>query len=371
MSTSSSNNLTDQKYWVALSQFAKIGPVRFKKIYSHFSTMKEAWLASPGELRETGLEEEIAAEIIAKRESIDPDEEWEKLEAEKIKVTTILDDDYPKMLKEIYKPPAILYCKGKLEAINEFALAVVGTRKITPYGAQVTCEIVRDLAKSGLTIVSGLALGIDALAHKTTVENNGITIAVLGSGLSSRHLYPASNHYLADQIIAHGGAVISEFPLTMLPLKHNFPIRNRIVAGLSLGTLVIEAGVESGALITARYALEQNREVFAVPGNIFSPNAFGPNNLIKMGAKMVTSANDILETLNLSQAASFIETQKIIPESKEEEIILKFLTKEPIHVDKLVNLSGLGTATANSTLLMMEIKGKVKNLGGANYVLAR
>lgn len=371
MSISNDNNINKQKYWVAFSQFAKIGPVRFKKIYDYFSNMEEAWSASAEELKETGLDDGIIEEIIAKRPDINPDQEWEKLEKEKIKVVTILDEDYPKLLKEIYKPPAMLYYKGDFLANNDFALAVVGTRKISAYGEQAASDLVRDLVKNGLTIISGLALGVDAIAHRTTVENGGKTIAVLGSGLSDNYIYPVSNRRLASQIVDNGGAVISEFPLTMLPLKYNFPIRNRIVAGLSLGTLVIEAGLESGALITARYALEQNREVFAVPGNIFSPNAAGPNNLIKMGAKIVTNANDILETLNLSQVASYIETKKIIPESKEEEILLNFLTKEPTHIDKLVNLSGLGAAAANSTLLMMEIKGKVKNMGGANYVLAR
>jgi DNA processing protein len=216
-----------------------------------------------------------------------------------------------------------------------------------------------------------LALGIDALAHSSALEANGITVAVLGSGIGNEHIYPAENRYLAQKIASQGGAVVSEFPISMLPLKHNFPIRNRIVSGLSLGTLVIEAGLDSGALITARLALEQNREVFAVPGNIYNPSSAGPNSLLRMGAKLVTSAADILEALNLSQAVTFIETKKIIPETKEEEALLKLLSKEPTHIDKLIRESGLEAAKINSTLLMMEIKGQVRNLGGANYVLAR
>jgi DNA processing protein len=371
MSTPSSNNLENQKYWVAFSQFTKIGPVRFKKLYNYFPNLGEAWLAPAEDLKKSGLEEEIVGELAARRSTINPDLEWEKLEKEKIKIVTILDKNYPKLLKEIYNPPALLYYKGNLGAISDFTLAVVGTRKVSPYGEQVAAEITKELARNGLAIVSGLALGVDALAHGSALEVNGQTVAVLGSGLAGQNIYPVSNRYLANKIVSQGGALLSEFPLGMLPLKHNFPIRNRIISGLSLGTLIIEAGLDSGALITARYALEQNREVFAIPGNIYSPSSIGPNNLIKLGAKLVTEANDILEALNLSEATTYLETKNIVPETKEEEILLKFLTKEPIQVDKLINQSGLNTAAVNSTLLMMEIKGKVKNLGGANYVLSR
>jgi len=372
MSIENSSNQNDLKYWVAFSEFTKIGSIRFKKLYNYFPNLEEAWFAPAEELKKSGLEEELVEEIVIKRIRINPEEKWEELEKEGVRVITIFDNNYPKLLKEIYNPPALLYFKGNLKAItNEFILAIVGTRKISPYGRQITPEITKELAQNGLTIVSGLALGVDALAHESTLEVGGQTVAVLGSGLARQNIYPVSNRYLANKIVSQDGALISEFPLHMLPLKYNFPIRNRIISGLSLGTLVIEAGLDSGALITARYALEQNREVFAIPGNIYSPSSIGPNNLIKLGAKLITQANDILEALNLNQATTYLETKKIIPETKEEEILLKFLTKEPIHVDKLINQSGLDTATVNSTLLMMEIKGKVKNLGGANYVLAR
>jgi DNA processing protein len=361
----------DLKYWVALSKNPKIGSTRLTKLYNFFHKMEEAWRASFSDLLRAGLEENIANELLAQKISVNPDAEWEKLEGEKINVVTIADRSYPKPLKEIWNPPALLYVKGALPKEDDFNLAVVGTRKISSYGRQIAPGLVRDLVANGFTIVSGLALGIDSLAHQTTIEAGGKTIAVLGSGIDSESIYPAQNRYLASQIIEAGGAVISEHPIGTLAIPTNFPHRNRIISGLSLGTLVIEAAEESGALITARYALDQNREVFAVPGSIFSPTSVGPNNLIKMGAKTVTSVNDILETLNLAQAADFAQNKKIIPASQEEEKILNHLSLEPTHVDKIIAASGLDAAKVGAILTFMEMKGMVKNLGGMNYVISK
>ena len=333
--------------------------------------METAFNASISELKQAQIEEKIASEFVLKRAEINPQQEWEKLEKEKISLLTIKNENYPYLLKELYTPPPLLYYRGQLSSNDEFPIAVVGTRKFTPYGKQATEEITIELAKNGITIVSGLALGIDAIAHNTTLQNHGRTIAVLGSGLDNQNIYPTHNRYLAQKIIDSGGLVVSEYPISTLPLKQNFPARNRIVSGLSLGTLVIEAPEASGALITARHSLDQNREVFAVPGNINSKTAAGPNNLIKMGAKAVTSALDILETLDLTQATDFIENQKIVPDSPEEETLLNHLTREPIHIDELARAANLGMPEVTSTLTMMEMKGKVKNLGNMNYVLAR
>src|SRR3989339_533036 len=261
----------DIKYWVAFSRVPKIGATRLARLYGFFSSMQEAWQASFSDLMSSGLEEKIVNEFFAEKNSIDPDAEWKKLEKENIKVVTIGDKHYPKLLKEIIP------------------------------------QVVNDLVKNGFTIVSGLALGVDALAHKTTVDCKGKTVAVLGSGIDEQNIYPTQNRYLASEIIKNGGAVISEYPLGTIAFPGNFPFRNRIISGLSLGTLVIEAAEESGALITAKYALDQNREVFAVPGSIFSPTSAGPNKLIKMGARVVTSIDDILETLNLANATEFIK----------------------------------------------------------------
>lgn len=361
----------DLIYWNAIALTAKIGPRRFKKLYNYFPDMQTAFSASFSDLLAAGLEEKIAQEFLLRRNEINPETEWQKIETEKLRLLTIGNEKYPRLLKEIYSPPPVLYYQGEISAEDEFPIAVVGTRKFTPYGKQVTEQIVTELARNGIAIVSGLALGIDALAHEAALNVRGRTIAVLGSGLDRENIYPVHNRYLAQKIANSGGLVLSEYPIGTLPLKQNFPARNRIVSGLSLGALVIEAPEDSGALITARHALEQNREVFAVPGNINSKTAAGPNQLIKLGAKPVTSAADILETLDLTQATDFIANQKIIPESPEEEKILARLSTEPIHIDELARSSGLPIQNLTSCLTIMEMKGKIKNLGSMMYVLSR
>lgn len=365
-------NDSELKYWVAFSQFTKLGPVRFKKLYSYFPNLKTAWAAPASDLQQAQLEPGIIQEIISQRPQVDPDQEWENLQTEQVSVLTVLDEAYPKLLKEIYNPPPVLYYRGQLQADrDQFSLAVVGTRKISPYGQQLVAQIVEPLAQAGLTIVSGLALGTDSLAHQATLGVNGRTIAVLGSGLAWQNLYPSQHRYLAQKIIDSGGLVVSEFPLAMPPLVHNFPLRNRIISGLSLGSLIIEAPAESGALITAKYALEQNREVFAVPGSIYNHNSEGANSLIKQGAIVVTDAQDILTALDLKSVSQYINAQQIVPETAEEEILLKILNHDPLHIDKVAQQTSLAISAVAATLTVMEIKGKVKNLGGQNYVLAR
>lgn len=363
--------MNDLKYWLALSQFYKFGPIKFKKLKNYFPDIESAYKASYKDYLEAGLEEKIAEEFMIFKHQIDPDKLLEKLNKEKLSALTIEDPAYPKLLKQIYDPPFILYYRGRLEAFDGFLLAVVGARKYSDYGRQVAEKLVRELVLSNLTIVSGLALGIDALAHTAAIEAGGKTIAVLGSGLDQQNIYPSQNRYLADKIQAHGGLILSEYPIGTMPLKHHFPQRNRIVSGLSSATLVIEASEKSGALITAFHALEQNREVFAVPGSIYSGVSEGANRLIAMGAKLVTGAKDIIETMNLTEAAAYIENKKIIPETAEEELILGRLSYEPLHIDELKQLTRLDTAVINSTLTIMEMKGLVKNLGGLRYVLAR
>ncbi len=366
-----SNKNNDIKFWVGFSLIPEIGPARFSRLVKHFSNMQQAWNASFNELRQAGIDEKAANEVVVKRNEINLDQEIKKIEKEDLKILTIKDKDYPKLLKEIYYPPALMYYRGKLTSeADDFSLGVVGTRKITNYGKQVTPAIVRNLTDNGMVIVSGLALGIDSLAHETCLESNGRTIAVLGSGLDKANIYPWHNQYLVDKIVDQGGLVLSEFPIGTPPLRPHFPQRNRVVSGLSLGILVIEAPIKSGALITARYALEQNREVFAIPGKIYDNNAIGPNNLIKMGAKLITCAEDILEALDLSLVKDFVETKKIVPDSKQEAEILKHLSNEPIHVDNLVRLTNLDTSVINSTLTLMEMKGRVRNLGSLMYVIS-
>jgi DNA processing protein len=362
----------DIKYWLGLSKIQGVGAMRFKKLISYFDSMQSAWQADFGQLKRTGLEESVIRNIIEERKNINLDEEMETLERQKINLVTILDDEYPKLLKEIYSPPALLYYKGNLEDEgDEFAVAAVGTRKFSSYGKQVTQDIISQLVRQGITTVSGLALGIDSMVHDVTLRQAGRTISVLGSGLDEQNIYPSSNRYLAQKILENNGLLISEYPIGTLPLQGHFPQRNRIIAGLTVATLVIEAPEESGALITARYALEFNRDVLAIPGNIYNQNALGTNNLIKLGAKLVTSAADVAEVLNMKEVKEFVQTKKILPDSNEEKIILEILSTEPIHINQLIKESGLLTSVVNSTLILMEMKGKVKNLGNQMYVTAR
>ena len=287
------------KYFNAFNLIGGIGPIAFKTILTHFKSLDIAWSTNINEYNQIGLNKSIIEQIRIKRPKINPDWEIERLLKENIDLITIQDKNYPKLLKEIYAPPALLYIKGNIEPNDEFSIGVVGTRNPSSYGNQITPLITTDLAKSGLTIISGLAKGIDALAHQATLNTNGRTIAVLGTGIDKKSIYPVINKQLAERITERG-ALISEFPIETKPNAQNFPQRNRIISGLSLGVLVIESPEKSGSLITARNALEQNRDVFAIPGNILSVNSSGTNKLIKMGAKLVSKADDIIEELNLS-----------------------------------------------------------------------
>lgn len=356
----------EAKYYNAFNLIGDIGPVRFKKLSACFGSMENAWRAAKSEFLKCGIEESIAEKITNSKLKINPDAEWEKLAKENISIITIKDAAYPKLLKEIYSPPAILYVRGKLENDIKFPIAVVGSRRISDYGRQAAKEISGGLARNGATIVSGMALGIDTAAHEAAIENNGKTIAVLGCGLDWKNL--SLRKYMAEKIIAHG-ALLSEFPFGMPPLKHHFPMRNRIVSGLSLGVLVIEAAKRSGALITASMALEQNREVFAVPGGIYWPNSEGTNNLIKSGAKAITCGNDILEELNLSKIEEYANNRKIIPDSAEEKTICGLLSTEPLHIDNIAKKAKMESSRIASILMLMEMKGIVRNLGMGNYVI--
>jgi len=277
----------------------------------------------------------------------------------------IKDKNYPPQLKKIPDPPKQLYVEGNdnLSVVNN-PLAVVGTRKISDYGRQMTEYFVKNLAKAGVTIISGLALGVDGLAHRVALENNGRTIAVLGSGLN--HIYPTVHKKLAEKIVKSGGALVSEYSPQIPPYKSNFPARNRIVSGLSLGILVIEAPKKSGALITADFALKQKRKVFVVPGRVYDKNSQGANELIKQGAQLVSEPKDILKILNIRPISQKIEMIKNL--SSEEKIILKILTKEPTLIDKITRKTKMSVNAILSILTQMEIKGLVKSTGGNQYI---
>lgn len=306
------------------------------------------------------------ADFARLKKSIGPDNEWKKLEKEKIGLVTIFDKEYPKLLTHISHPPFLLYVKGSTETWKGKCFGVVGTRALSEYGKRAAPHITLDLARAGFTIVSGLATGIDTLAHKSALEAGAKTIAVLGTGIDERTLYPQLNLSLARKIVEKGGAVISEYALGTHGTKFSFPQRNRIVSGLSKGVLVVEADHISGAMITARCALEQNRDVFALPGSIFSKTSEGANELIKKGAKLVACADDILEEYGLESK----KVKKIIrAESPEEEKILTVLADEPMAADDIIRKTGLTASQANATLMIMEIGKKIKNLGGGRFVL--
>jgi len=358
----------DIKYWVGFSLVPGIGRVKFGQLESYFTNLENAWTATPAELRQAGLDRSSIRAINSLRPKISLDAEMEKLERYGVRMLTFHDDEYPSRLKEIYDYPPVLYVRGSLLPEDEWCLAVVGTRRATVYGRQVTEEIVADLARNHITIASGLAKGIDSVAHHSALEAGGRSIAVFACGLDI--VYPAENTSLARRIMQNG-ALISEYPLGTKPRPENFPRRNRIMSGLSLGVLVVEAGESSGAKITANLALEQNREVFAIPGSILSPASRGTNKLIQDGAKLVHDYTDILEELNLMAVAHQIEMKEIIPASETESLLMKQMGAEPTHIDELCRLSGLPVSTVSSTLAMMELKGLVKQVGAMNYSLAR
>lgn len=362
----------DLKYWLGLNKIQGMGTVKIKRLYNYFDSMQTAWQAGFDDFKKAGIDDKTIENIIDQRKNINLDFEIEKLIANDIKVVTIADKNYPRLLKEIYNPPSLLYYKGKLfETGDNFALAIVGTRKFSTYGKQVTETLVAELINQGVVTVSGLALGIDSMVHNITIQNNGRTISVLGSGLDQQNIYPSSNRDLAEKILATNGLLISEYPPGTAPLQGYFPQRNRIIAGLTIATLVIEAPTSSGALITAKHAVEFNRDVLAIPGNIYNANSQGTNNLIKLGAKLITNIEDVLETLNIKEIKEFIANKKINPDSKEEEILINILSNEPLHINELIKISKLDTATVSSTMVLMEMKGKIKNLGNNMYILSR
>ena len=361
--------MTDVKYWVALSLIPKLGTVRFRLLEDHFRSLELAWTASSGEFRAAGIDDKTARAIVTHRDNISPDGEMEKLQKAGVRALTWNDASYPPRLKEIHDPPPVLYVRGEILPEDERSVAVVGTRKATAYGREAAGMLARNLAGSGVTIVSGLARGIDSVAHRAALEGQGRTIAVFGCGLDV--IYPSEHRRLASDIL-DCGALVSEHPLGTRPDARHFPRRNRLISGMTLGSLVVEAGEISGALLTVRQALEQNREVFCVPGSIFSPVSRGTNALIQEGAKLVMDHTDILEELNLTAVSHQIEMREMLhPADGNESVVLDHLSHEPVHIDEIRRRSGLPIAVVSSTLSMMELKGMVRQVGGMNYTRIR
>jgi len=358
-----------QKYLLALNRHPKIGSKRLMRLKGQLGEWRAVWDATEGKLK-AKVGEELAAIVADARKQFDPDHEADIVARIVASVVEHGDKDYPESLTELPDPPAFLYVRGTLASLKSDTIAVVGSRMATEYGRRMTESIVRPLAASGITIVSGLALGIDAAAHLAALEGQGKTVGVSGCGLD--RVYPQTNTALAEKMIAGGGAVISEFAPGLPSYPANFPVRNRIVAGLAKITLVVEAMAESGALITAHAALEYNREVAAVPGDATRLQAAGSNELLRQGAAVVTKPDDVLEMLGLvsgigdiGAGASEASTDKLTAEEKQ---IWEKLTREPLHVNMLAKELKLDIAGINSTLVMLELNGYVKRLGGNFYV---
>jgi DNA processing protein len=363
-------------YWLALNRIPGVGAVLYHRLLERFGDPEKVFQAEFGDLQGVeGLRKSTALAIVKFKRAEPIDRELEALEKKRVEVLTLEDPGYPFLLAQIHDPPPFLYYLGKPPEQNDQALAVVGSRNSSPYGIRMTERLTWSLAKNGLTVVSGLARGIDTAAHYGALMAQGRTIAVLGSGLDV--IYPPENQRLFDQIVEQG-LVCSEFPLGTLPERQNFPIRNRIISGMALGVVIVEATLRSGSLITARLALDQGREVFAVPGSIESFKSSGTHRLIKQGAKLVENAQDILEELQWPMTSeSFPEEMETKPPvwspslSSQEKRIWDLLQDEPVHVDQIARQTEISIAPLLSTLLEMELKGMIKQLPGKFFIRSR
>jgi DNA processing protein len=393
--TSSAPKLSNEQprslLWLALSLTPQLGPTRARKLAEHFGGVERIFSASLTELEGAGLHA-ASAQSIHNRDCLGAaEEELLRAKSAGVELLTLDDAGYPELLRQIYDPPVVLYVRGNVEALRAPGIAVVGTRHPTPYGIGMAERLACDLAARGLVITSGLARGVDSAAHRGALHGKGTTIAVLGTGVDV--IYPRENNRLAENILASGGAIVSEFALGSFAAPQNFPIRNRIISGIALGVLVVEAGEYSGTRITARNALEQNRELFAVPGNVTNKNSWGPNTLIKQGARLTATWEDVFEELPAEvkaklvssaaasglgatsatespSAASLFEQEKLGPH---EAAIYKLLrADEATHIDQLVESleSKLSPSEIFAALFELELASKIRQLPGKNYVRA-
>src|ERR687886_3019368 len=356
--------MQDLHYYLGFNLVNGIGPTRLDRLIAYFGSLEDAWNGHTGDLALAGLDGRSIDALLEVRRIRDLEAEYERVVAAGVRLISRDDPSYPALLRGIPASPPLLYVRGTLTENDRWAVAVVGTRNRSTYGRDATRKLVSDLVAASVTIVSGLALGIDAVAHEAALAAGGRTLAVLGSGVDQ--IYPATNRRLGEAVL-HQGAIISEYPLGTIPVAANFPARNRIISGLALGVLVVEAGVKSGALITVKFALEQGRDVFAVPGPITSRVSEGTNNLLKLGAKCVTSARDILEELKMDMVSEHVEAARSLPADPTERMLLDFLQDSSQHIDDLTNKSGLPASTVSAVLTMMELKGMVRHIGGMQY----
>lgn len=357
--------MTDKGYWIAFNKVPGIGPARLAALLEVCGTPEAAWRASIQQLQAAHLDRRTLESLLLARRQLDPEKESQRAQQAGVQVLTWADADYPESLRQIESAPPVLYVRGKLLPDDSLAVALVGTRRASAYGREVAHRLGGELARNRVTVVSGLALGIDAVAHKAALDAGGRTLAVLGSGVDQ--VYPLQHRQLA-QAIAENGAVVSEYPLGTRPEASNFPPRNRIISGLSRAVVIVEAGLRSGALITANFAADQGREVFAVPGNILSPGSAGCNDLIRQGATPLLAATDLLEFLNLTTWNAQQSARQLVPPDPLEERLLDYLSGEPAHIDELVRLSAMSAPQVSSLLTIMELKGMVRQSTPLNYV---
>jgi DNA processing protein len=355
-------------YWIGFNLVKGIGAVRFKALLDFFGDPAVAWNAPAEALMEAGLSPKIVENLNKVRAQVDLEKVYERMQAQGIHCLTWDDETYPRHLKNIDQPPPVIYVRGELLPEDDWAVAIVGTRKVSSYGRQVAEEISSFLAQNRVTVVSGLARGVDGIAHQSALKAGGRTVAVLGSGVD--RIYPPENRRLAEEIIAHG-ALASDYPPGTAPDGTNFPPRNRIISGLSLAVVIVEAGITSGALITASFAAEQGRDVFAVPGNIHAQQSIGTNRLIRDGAQPLLDPQEILEILNLTQVTELQAARRALPTDPIEMRLFSALGSEPVHVDEIRAQTNLPIEQVSATLAMMELKGLVRQVGGMHYVALR
>jgi len=362
---------TNSQYLVGLNLIPELSPRRLITLLDHFSSPEEVWLASVNELSSLLGFRGVAGEVVSGRSEEKLDNELELARKLELDITTLVDPDYPVLLREIEAPPAVLYMKGRKRIDTARTIAIVGTRRSSGYGRAIARRLARELGAMGLVIVSGLAVGIDTAAHRGALETNAHTVAVLGSGF--RHIYPAANAKLAERI-GEMGTLLSEYPVDTKPAKWTFPQRNRILSGLSRGVVVVEAGVRSGALITARFALEQGREVLAVPGNLTSASSAGPNRLIKDGAKLVETVDDIVQEfpdLCCSNEKSRVKERKRISLSEAQQRVYDLIGLEAMHIDDIIDRGNLSLSEASYILLVLQMENLIQEVEGGRYIRVR
>lgn len=356
--------MTEKEYLIALCSFIFLGPARTNLLIQYFGSAKAAWRATKNELLQVGLQEKLVSEFLRYKDGFEFKSYFYRLRQSSIDVVTKMDENYPKNLKDIEDAPLVLYLRGRLKREDSNAVAIVGSRKMTSYGREVTKKIAGELASLGITIVSGLAFGIDLVAHKSTLEVGGRCIAVLASGVDK--ITPRANEWVGERILNSGGAVISEFPLGIEPQRHFFPFRNRIISGLSRAVIVVEGMIRSGTIHTANHAARQGRTVFAVPGPITSPASQAPHYLIKNGAKLITEVKDVLEELDFELRVDK-EIEELIPDDELESKLISIIANEPLHLDELARIAGLKVSEVSGKLTLMELKGLVRHIGGGIY----